>query len=548
MTQDVQSALTQANAMRSSFRRLFALSSPSLILFAAAAFRVAELFAFEGTINDGTTRVALAAAWIFRGHPVFGRTDWPIGNYILPAIALSFWNNPYWSVRILYAIVCLSNVLLTYALGKELHGRTAGAIAAWIVAVMPLHILISANGAMSEGPYITFILLALLAAVRYSVTPAAWLAAVAGISITLAAMFRFDGVVWGLPIAVSLILFAWQRGISLTKCASHLCLLAVCGLAFPLALLLKWMALYHDPFHTFHRAASNTLQFFASGSDGRWPPWLYQSYVVTFWPASTFVLLTPLIAALGWIGVIKVIRDRRFAAAPLILGGLIVSGFLAFAALRHQILAQWRYALILVIVLSTFCSSGVELISETWKRLTRAQIWTSAIAVALCSQAVVTFFAYSDHGVFTRQLGMLSPLQPHQYASRGLIGWIQSLKDDTGCLVLTPHVLEQPYLDAHLHELEQKHKILAQSYYRRRSELVFSRPALVSELHRDISTCQYVVTSTSFRELGLQDGVFRELVRPAESNDGAYVWEGIHLQFEHRYGSNVVWDIKLPGS
>src|SRR5438552_2815651 len=79
-----------------------------VILLVAAILRLAALVGFEGTIQDGVGRVGTARAWIFDGVPTFGRTLWPEGNYLLPAAALLCWDDPYWSVRILYAIIGLT--------------------------------------------------------------------------------------------------------------------------------------------------------------------------------------------------------------------------------------------------------------------------------------------------------------------------------------------------------------------------------------------------------------------------------------------------------
>src|SRR5215468_10113314 len=152
------------------------LESPVTIVVTAALIRGALLFTYEGTIQDGVTRVGVAANWLFHGIDIFGRTSWPEGNYLLPAAALLIWNEPYWSVRILYALVAVTNVWLVYLLGRTLYGRSAGAIAAWIVAWMPFHALLSAEGATSEVPYLTCILLALLAIVRYAENPSPSLA------------------------------------------------------------------------------------------------------------------------------------------------------------------------------------------------------------------------------------------------------------------------------------------------------------------------------------------------------------------------------------
>src|SRR5215470_14510827 len=173
--------------------------SPVMIVVVATLIRGAVLLTYEGTIHDGTTRVATAANWLFQGSGFFGRTVWPEGNYLLPAAALLVWNDPYWSVRILYAVVGVSNVWLIYLLGRTLYGRSAGAIAAWIVACMPFHGQQSVEVATSEVPYLSCIVLSLLAIVRYARNPSPFLAIFGGLALTLATSFRFDGVVWGIP-------------------------------------------------------------------------------------------------------------------------------------------------------------------------------------------------------------------------------------------------------------------------------------------------------------------------------------------------------------
>ena len=111
-----------------------------VILLVAAVLRLAALVGFEGTNQDGPTRVGIARAWIVDGIPFFGRTLWPEGNYLLPAAVLLCWDNAYWGVRILYAIIGLTNVWLVYLLGTAVYGRTAGATAGSLVALMPLSI------------------------------------------------------------------------------------------------------------------------------------------------------------------------------------------------------------------------------------------------------------------------------------------------------------------------------------------------------------------------------------------------------------------------
>src|SRR5690242_21592741 len=91
--------------------------SPVVIVVAAALIRGALVFTYEGATGDGSTRVMTAANWLWQGVSFFGRTPWPGRNFLLPSAALLVWNEPYWSVRILYALVGVSNVWLIYLLG-----------------------------------------------------------------------------------------------------------------------------------------------------------------------------------------------------------------------------------------------------------------------------------------------------------------------------------------------------------------------------------------------------------------------------------------------
>ena len=514
-----------------------------LIIAVAAIVRLAALAGFEGSLQDGMTRIAMARGWIVDGLPIFGRTLWPEGNYVLPAAVLLLWDNPYWGVRSLYAIVGLTNVWLAYRLGSAVNGRNAGAAAGWIVALTPLCILTSTDLATSEAPYISFILLALLAVVRYSTRPDSWLAAAAGLSLTMATMFRFDGVYWAIPVALSIALVARQRGFAPSIAMRDVVILGVCSSIYPAALFLQWWLLYPNPFFIIDQA-KHALQFFVDGKHPRWPNWLYQSYVVAFWPIATFVILTPAVAALGWIGVFAAIRERALKASALVAGLGIISAWLAYAAFTHKIQAQWRYALVLSVVLAVFSSRGTRVLSAYLNMSTRCVV-VVVVLVALAWQGFITYVAFVDSGTLTRQLAMLSPVRPDQFSSRAMLDWIDANLTGGSTLLLTPHAREQPYLVFH-GDPRRTGRIVAQSYFETRDR-VYTRESLTHELTQKLKSAHYLATSTSLREIGLRDDMVRELVAPVKEPDGTYLWQGIRLRFVQRFGSNLLWEV-LPAA
>jgi hypothetical protein len=520
------------------------LSSPYVIVGTALALRVALLFSFEGTVQDGTSRVGTAAGWLFHGTSVFGRTFWPEGNYVLPAIALLVSNEPYWSVRILYVLVGVTTVWLSYALGREVFGRAAGAVAGWAVALMPYHLVASTDVAMSETPYVSLILVTLLMLVRYAATPGPWLAVAAGASLTLAITFRFDGVVWGLPLALAVVVVGFRRYLPPLRIGRDLLLFGLCSLAYPMALFLRWRQLYPDPFHILAVSKTNTLQFFVNGRHPRWPVALYQSYAILFWPGSTLVLLSPVLAFLGWVGVASSLRQQQLRPLPVSLGILAVCTWLGYATYQHDILAQWRFGLVIAVCLAIFAAPGAAALVRRWPRLTYGHIAVAVVVAAIGSVAVIVYGAFTPAGVLARQIGMLSPIKPDQFASRHLINWIENDVAPGERVLLTPHTLEQPYLDMHRAGLERAGKLIVQSYYLPGSDIVvYTKSALIGQLLKKLSEAHYVVTSTSSRELGLQDGLTRELITPIPGTHGNYVWNGVTLRLEQRFGSNVVWSV-----
>jgi hypothetical protein len=522
--------------------------SPVTIVVAAALIRGALLVTYEGAVQDGTTRVATAAKWLFDGVGFFGRTSWPEGNYLLPAAALLVWNEPYWSVRILYALVGITNVWLIYLLGRTLYGRPAGAIAAWIVACMPFHAQQSVEVATSEIPYLSCITLSLLAIVRYAKNPSRSLAIYGGLSLTLATSFRFDGVVWGIPLAASVAVAAVRHELPPWRAARDLALFGVCTIAFPAALFARWMQLYPDPFYIISRSKLMTQEFFAQGEHPRWPSWLYRAYTLGFWPASTFVLLTPLVAALAWTGLACAVRERRLVALPVALGIVVACIWLGYAAIRHDILVQWRYALVVAAPLCVFCLPGAEAVTRIWPMLTGNRIAAATLITATASAAAVTVLAFIDAGALTRQIGGLSPIRPGQFESRDLLTWIRSNAAPSDPVLLTPHVLEQPYLAMHRAELFRGGSVIAQSYFEPGGVLVRTRASLTDQLVTDLSRVCYVVTTTSMRELGLRDGVYRELVDPLHVKDDVYAWHSISLRLLRHFGTDLVWGVMPSGS
>lgn len=520
------------------------LLSLPFILVVAALLRVVALIGFEGLANDGSARVGDAYNWLTYGTPFLGRSYWPEGNYLLPAFGLYVWDDLYWSPKILYALVALSNIWALYRLTESAIGWRSAALAAWIITLLPFHIMVSANSAMSETPYVTLCLLSVWAAVRYVATPNVWLAAAAGLLIAMAATFRYDAIILGLPMAACIAAGAWCARIGWFRSMRDVAIFGVCGLLYAGFIISVWFHFYPDDPAVFIKESKlNTEQFFVNGHHPRWSDLVYQTYTILFWPGSIFILLTPAIAALGFVGVASEVRNWRLASLLPVLCMVMIWSWLSYAAYQHRILAQWRYSLSMVILLSMFVHSGIVAASRWSAGLTPQRIVLGTMFLAIATQAVITFAVYQNDGSIGRQFASISPLQPGQFDSRDLLRWLnENLKEGESALI-TSHPLQAPYF-VHVGELKRQGRVATQGVYIENSTLVHTRESLSAELEVKLHKASFVATSGDSRQIGLRDGLSEEVLRPlCDTPKEPCTWRGVDLEHVRNFGSIRLWRV-----
>ncbi len=125
----------------------------------------------------------------------------------------------------------------------------------------------------------------------------------------------------------------------------------------------------------------------------------------------------------------------------------------------------------------------------------------------------------------------------------GPLFWLAEPAQASKTLVMTPHVMEQPYLALHRAGLEVAGRAIVQSYYLPHSELMHTRESLTKELQQKLAGADLLATSRSLRELGLRDGLTREIVEPTDGGDGTYQWDDVRLRRVRKFGSTIVWEV-----
>ena len=524
-----------------SIRTAYRKDAPGWAVPFAVAIIVRLTFILINDIDwgDWVSRTLWARDFVDHHTALWARTPWPEGNYLLPALPMLLGGDAYWSVRVTAALVASLAIPLIYLVGRRVGGPSAASVAAWVLAFLPHHIYISANGAMTEAPFLVFLLGATLTGSIWAERPreTRWLI-YSGLWVLGAELFRFDGVFVGASIGLLALLTRDDSGFVVRRpwAIRTIALFAAIALAYPVALLLSWRSIYGgDALYMVRLAQDNALQFFASGEHPRWSRSLYLTYSALFWPflAPAFALspavwLTSLWGA--WIARRRV--QTRFVLLPI----AFLTAFYIRGAFAHTLLNQLRYITPIAIPLIAFFAVPFLKLRPARRRLLAAV----CVVGALLTQAVAFDAAWHDRGVISRQLGRFALIRPNQHAARDVMKWIDQHVPKGQRVIFTPHV-DSPWLAL---AIDKDRPDIARLDVYRTANMVYDSTGMAAALRDTIATAQWVVTSGGSNVQGLQDGLVSELVRPEPSGQpGVLQWNGIHMRLRTEIGALKVFEV-----
>jgi 4-amino-4-deoxy-L-arabinose transferase-like glycosyltransferase len=499
-------------------------------------------FIFFNEIDPGdwVTRTLRARAFVDQGTAFWARTPWPEGNYLLPAFPMLLGGDAYWSVRVFAAVVASLAIPLTYLLARRIRGPRAALVAAWILALLPYHIYISANGAMAEAPFVVFVLGASLTASLWFERPRErrWLI-YCGLCVVGAELFRYEGVFVGAGIGL-LFLFARDDGgyvVRQPRMLPAISLYAAIALAYPVALLLSWRSLYGNAFHMVKFAGDAALQFFASGAHPRWPRWFYVTYSGAFWSLlGPAFALTPVI----WLASVwgAWIARRRAQTWFLLLSIAVLTLFYVRGAITHTLLNQLRYITVVAIPLVAFVGVPFDALAPARRRL----LASACVVGALATQSLALYAAWYDRGVIGRQLGFYALVRPNQHTARQVAAWLDQHVPKGQHVIVTPHA-ESTWLTL---AIGPDRSDIATLNVHRTPNLVYDSSGMVNALRDTLATVQWLVTSGRQNVQGLKDQLVSELVQPESTNQsGSLQWNGIQMRLRADFGGMKVFEV-LP--
>ncbi|MFL5311981.1 MAG: glycosyltransferase family 39 protein [Myxococcales bacterium] len=394
----------------------------------AVAARAPALFLGMEHYGDGPVRVEIAERWAREPHLWRGFSEaYQFGPLHLTLLGgtLDLWPERLWAPRVFSLLCGILGVWLLFRIASRLVGRDAAAVAAFGLALSPLHIQASTTAA-SEAPFLALLLGAIDLLLSDRLTLSALLLAAAG-------MVRYDGWLYVPLFAGWLVL----RRVALPRVASF-CVLAVLPVPLWLWQNARFSGDFLAPIHYIDRD-HRALAAMAQGWFGqlRW-----RAYCLVYWPAAVLLLSTPVLGLFSLAGAARALW-RRSAGWELAAIAWIPAAYFTF---RGAVAADFRPMSRFVLVAATLS------LPFAWSALaalpSRVRIAAAGLAaiVLMGTPAALALASYGRNGALAEWSRPISPISTVPPGIAQASRWLRANAGRTDVLLLDSawHYLDIP--------------------------------------------------------------------------------------------------------
>jgi hypothetical protein len=365
-----------------------------------------------------------------------------------------------------------------------------------------------------------------------------------GTAVNLATLFRFDAVLWG-PIAGLLLLVPPGRILPrLTNPAAWraVALLALVCAIYPICLAIRWHQLHGDPLHFFHTAQADTARSLSVGRSSRLSTLAYQLYTLIYWPSSSFLILTPLLAGIAYVGLLRSLAVGKHG--ELAIGYVLFTLWLMYSAYNHTILCQFRYTLILQALLLAYAWPGAHQVLDWFPRSSGRVLWTACGVIGIATYIGVVGVSFVDAGSVARGFRSVSPVQRFPYASRFALDWIRNHVEPGETVLVMPNVTS-PYFALSGAVLKGGPTLVRLSTYRREGPL-WTRDEFIAIVRDYLSRTTYVLLNTAEKDIALQDGMYHGPLISSPDFQKPFEEHGREFLPEAEFGSLRIYRVGRP--
>ncbi|MDY7228414.1 ArnT family glycosyltransferase [Hyalangium rubrum] len=392
-----------------------------LLLVAALVPRLVVFPVNENRYGDSVVRTELAERWLGAPHLIESFQDGalqfgPLHIYLVGA-ALTVLEREHAgrAVSLLFGVL---SVVPLFVLTRRFFGWRAGVWAGLAFSVWGMHLQFSTT-AGSEAVSLFFMLCVFalygqaLEERRFGpIFGAAML-------LNLACALRYDA--WLYIPLLALLPMLWARDrIAATTLAVAFGLLC---LPFPLLWMQGNELAHSDPFYPIKFIDEFHRDWVANSTVG-WRQWWFRVQSLFFWPGTAVLTLTPGVALLGMVGMVRAWRQRP-ETRWLVLAALVPAVFYTFrAAVLTNFVPLGRFAVTQIVLLLPFVAYGFSGWVGEWGPRARQVVAGITVALAVLMPVALGLYTFRADGGVREVLRPISPtstnLQPVMGAARFL--------------------------------------------------------------------------------------------------------------------------------
>ncbi|WP_224364011.1 ArnT family glycosyltransferase [Hyalangium versicolor] len=378
-----------------------------LLIVAALVPRLVVFPVNENLYGDAVARTELAERWLQVPHFIRSFQDGaaqfgPLHLYMVGA-ALTVVEREHAgrAVSLLFGVL---SVVPLFALTRRFFGWRAGVWACLAFSVWGMHLQLSTTAA-SEAVAL-FFMLSVFALFGQALDERRFGPLFgAAVVLNLACALRYDAWMYIPLLAVMPLLWSRDKVAGVTMAVSF----GLMCLPFPLLWMQGNELAHGDPFYPityideFHRS-------WVASSGGGAKDWWLRAQGIGFWPAIALFTLTPGVALLGVVGMVKAWRERP-ELRWLVLAALVPAAYYAFrAAVLLNFLPLGRFTVTQVVLLLPFVVLGLQACVRAWGEGAGKAVAGGSIALAVVMPVGLGISTFREDGGWRDSLRPVSPI------------------------------------------------------------------------------------------------------------------------------------------
>ncbi|HLL03753.1 MAG TPA: glycosyltransferase family 39 protein [Myxococcaceae bacterium] len=390
-----------------------------LLLVAALVPRLVVFPVNENRFGDAVARTELAERWLRQPHLIESFADGalqfgPLHVYLVGA-ALTVLDREH-AGRAISLLFGVLSVVPLFFLTRRLFGWRAGVWAGLALSVWGMHVQFSTTAASEAVALCLMLCVFALYAQAFEERRFGPVFA-AAVVLNLACALRYDAWLYIPLLALLPLLWAKDRIAAITLAVSF----GLLCLPFPLLWMQGNELAHGDPFYpikyidAFHRE-------WVAGATAGWRQWWFRVQSLFFWPGTAVLTLTPGVAVLGLVGMVKAWRERP-ETRWVVLAALIPTAYYTFrAAVLTNFVPLGRFTVTQLVLLLPFVALGFSAWTGGWSERARRVAAGGMIALALGVPVAMGLYTFRADGRGQELLRPVSPtstnLQPVMRAAR----------------------------------------------------------------------------------------------------------------------------------